>query len=437
MKVEVFSNEFIKPSSPTPDHLRRYQFSFLDQLSPCSYNPFIYFYALNDENESNIANITLKLKKSLSQVLTLYYPLAGRFTNDNFVDCNDYGILFLEARVVKSQVSDVLSNTVPCELLNKLFPFQLDEIAELPLGVQLNIFESGGIALGVCISHRLADALSCLVFIRSWMAIARGEENGVVRPEFVSVELFPPINTGGYDPHIFMSKLSTIVTKRFVFEAPIVEALRSKYDTEARTSEENNTKRPSRVEAVSTFIWSRFMAATKLESEPEKLYTVHHAVNLRSRFDPPLPEHSFGNYYRTSTTIPSDVSNLGGLAKKMGEDVKKIDKGFVDKLRFRGDEFLASLMKGTNNGYIKGEVVPLAFTSLCRFPLYEADFGCGKPIWVGSAARCYKNLVGYMDDKTGHGIEAYICLKPEEMAKLEADTEFLALVSPTDPIIAS
>ena len=35
-----------------------------------------------------------------------------------------------------------------------------------------------------------------------------------------------------------------------------------------------------------------------------------------------------------------------------------------------------------------------------------------------------------MDNKTGDGIEAYICLKPDDMAKLEADKEFLAFVSP-------
>ena len=29
----------------------------------------------------------------------------------------------------------------------------------------------------------------------------------------------------------------------------------------------------------------------------------------------------------------------------------------------------------------KGKGVTLAFTSLCRFPIYEADFGWGKPVW--------------------------------------------------------
>ncbi|XP_062112599.1 stemmadenine O-acetyltransferase-like [Humulus lupulus] len=433
VEVEIISKEIIKPSTPTPDHLRRYQLSFLDQLSPSCYSPFLYFYALNDHiNEPNLVeNISHKLKESLSQVLTLYYPLAGRFTNDDFVYCNDDGILFLEARVRKCELSDVVNDTVSSssEVLNKLCPFKLDELAELPLGIQLNIFENGGITIGVCISHRLADALSCLVFIKNWMAIARGD--CVIRPEFSSAELFPPKNTSWYNENSHMKKINTIATKRFVFEASAIEALRSIYDKEIRTNQllEHNTRGPSRVEVLSTFIWSRFMAATRVESEQcETIFTIHQAVNLRPKFDPPLREHSFGNYYRTSTTVASGTSNLGGLAKKMGEDVRKLDKGFVESLRFKGDEYLASL-KPNNNEVKSEELVLLVFTSLCRFPLYEADFGWGKPTWVSSAARCFKNVVAYMDDKTGHGIEAYISLKPEEMAKLEADKEFLSMVS--------
>lgn len=79
----------------------------------------------------------------------------------------------------------------------------------------------------------------------------------------------------------------------------------------------------------------------------------------------------------------------------------------------------------------RGEVVELIVTSLCQFPFYEADFGLGKPSWVSSsAARGFSNVVGLMDNKTGDGIEAYIRLKPDDMAKLEADKEFLAFVSP-------
>ena len=56
---------------------------------------------------------------------------------------------------------------------------------------------------------------------------------------------------------------------------------------------------------------------------------------------------------------------------------------------------------------LRGEVVSFNFTSLCRFPLYEADFGWAKPIWVGSPSLTFKNLVVFMDTALGDdGIEA-------------------------------
>ena len=74
-------------------------------------------------------------------------------------------------------------------------------------------------------------------------------------------------------------------------------------------------------------------------------------------------------------------------------------------------------------------MVTFSFTSLCRFPPYETDFGWGKPIWVGPAALTYKNLITFIDTPSGDGIEAYVSLKKEEMDKFESDEEFLTFVS--------
>ncbi|GMN49125.1 hypothetical protein TIFTF001_018288 [Ficus carica] len=395
MEVEVISNEIIKPSSPTPQNLRRYRLSFLDHLSPRVYSPFLYYYALNDHNgdPSYISEISDKLKKSLSQALTLYYPLAGRFLDDHFLDCNDDGVPFFEARV-NTKLSDVLQNPIPFEL-NKLLPFELDEIAELPFGVQLNVFQCGGIAIGLCFSHRIEDALSCLVFVRSWMAIARGGNNVVTRPEFISGDLFPPRDMGGFDPSLSITKnmCTTNITKRFVFDARKIEALRAKY--EERTSERginNHTvqkRRLSRVAVISAFLWSRFLVATNsVESEAGKNYVILHPVNIRPRCDPPLAEHSFGNYYTTSTTTGSITSTCTGeeycynLARKIGEELRRIDKNFVtENIQEKGDELLENFKKGAET-LVKGETVGFVITSLCRFPLYEADFGLGKPTWM-------------------------------------------------------
>ncbi|PON64739.1 Transferase [Parasponia andersonii] len=415
MQVEVFDKETIKLSSPTPDNHRHYQLSFLDQISPRAYSPFIYYYALNhsgSESSYNIADVSDKLKKSLSEALTLFYPLAGRFTDD-FVD------------------------PIPVEL-NDLLPFPIDEFAELPLGIQLNIFGCCGIAIGVCVSHRIADAFSCLEFTRSWMTIARGEENNVVPPTFISASLFPPKYMDGFDPTLSLQKKNTFITKLFVFDTRKVGALREKY--EEKTSGETNSKqrRLSRIEALSAFLWSRFVAANNLDVA-RNFCTIFHPVNIRPRFDPPMPENSFGNYYHTCVTFPSfvDTSTTGedkeycyGLARKIGEELRKIDKDLVEDLQGveKSDEYFDSLRKGAET-FARGEGVALVFTSLCRFPLYEADFGRGKPAWVSSADRCFPNIAGFLDNKKGDGIEAYISLNPEEMAKFEVDEEFVSLLS--------
>ena len=112
------------------------------------------------------------------------------------------------------------------------------------------------------------------------------------------------------------------------------------------------------------------------------------------------------------------------LAKQIGDDIRKVDKEAMESFRMGGDDMIDSYKEGAEE-----EVVLLVFTSLCRFPLYEADFGLGKPTWVSSAMRCFKNMVGFMDNKTGDRIEAYVCLKPEDMARFEADEELLAFVS--------
>ncbi|XP_050119354.1 stemmadenine O-acetyltransferase-like [Malus sylvestris] len=438
VQVVVISKEIIRPSSPTPGHLRHYQFSFLDQMAPQVYNPLLLFYEYNAKMHPNITEISNHLKNSLSEALSLFYPLAGRIKDNCFIHCNDEGIPYIEARVLNCTLSDVLSNPNPDEL-NKFMPFELDDITNpLPFGVQLNIFQCGGFAIGQCVSHKIADGLSYFTFSKIWAAIARGEQANIDPPQFVSATLFPPkeFNTG-FDGGVGITK--DRVTKRFVFNASKIKTLQAKYEKDMKSLQ---LKHPTRVETLSAFIWSGYVAATK-DCTVNKLYMVIHAVNLRPRFSPPLPQHSFGNLFRVAMTSPLRISNGGEeecdgvVIGEVREAISKIDNEYVKQLQGQGDEHLG-LMKKAADSFKRGDMVAvLSFSSYCRFPLYENDFGWGKPAWVGSPALTYKNLVLFMDTKEGDGIEAYVSLEERVMVKFECDSELLSYVSPDGRVLLS
>ncbi|OMO81445.1 Transferase [Corchorus olitorius] len=419
LEVEVVSREIVQPSSPTPEQLRSYQLSFLDQLMPSVYNPWVMFFPGICDTEANIIKTSDQLKQSISKTLPYFYPLAGRITSDEmFVDCNDEGIPFLEARV-NCSLSDVIENPVPSEL-NKLLPFDLyGDVGEFPMGIQSNIFECGGIGIGLCITHKIVDALSFFTVVNMWAAISRGDEK-LVSPQFGSASLFPPRNISGT---IIPKPKEKLMNKRFVFSASKIEEIRGKY-----TSLKNQT-RPTRIEALSSFIWSRFAAATEVRPRPDSFCFITHMVNLRTRINPPLPEYSIGNFCSNAITIPSIDENgeiCHNLVTQMRDSIQEFDKEFVKKLQDGYNRI--DYIKEITTGY--REIIYFSFTSLCRFPIYETDFGWGRPIWAGSAARNMKNLVVFMDTVDGKGIEAWVCLKEEDMAKFESDEEILASIAP-------
>ncbi|KAL2515211.1 vinorine synthase-like [Forsythia ovata] len=144
--VEIISKEIIKPSSPTPEHLRDLKLSFLDQISR-----------------------------------PLHVPL-----------------LKVNSKEVKCVYKILLSATF--------------------LAVQINFFDCGGIAIGVCLSHKIADGTSLVAFINAWAATCRGKVE-IGRPYFDLAHLFPPRDLSGssFTTYTGMRK-EKIVTKRFVFD---------------------------------------------------------------------------------------------------------------------------------------------------------------------------------------------------------------------------
>lgn len=431
ISVEIISREIIKPSSPTPSSLMYRELSLIDQMAPPSYTPAIFFY--RPQKSENVDDQSLKVRRiraSLARTLTRFNHLAGTMTERFFVDCNDVGVQFFEAKV-DCEISMLLDNP-EIGVLHRLLPLvftsnraESTNGSEILLVVQCCSFICGGVAVAVCLSHKLADGASAATFVKAWAADARGGNESVLEPNFDAVKLFPPRKIPGFKRGIEASK-EKISTKRLVFAKSNIAALKELASGAAGGSV---VKPPSRVVAVSSFIWLRLIALARTRPMKAKLFGALYPVDLRGRMDPPLPENSFGNVsWFTIATSPVEINaDLPLLVAKVRTAIQEIDSGFVKKLE--DSENLLDLMKQVDKQLSTGDVHLWSFTSWCRFPVYEADFGWGKPTWVCSPSRPFQNVVVLMDTSDGDGVEAWVNLKEEDMAIFEKDKELLSFCS--------
>ncbi|KAF3966816.1 hypothetical protein CMV_009110 [Castanea mollissima] len=430
MNVEIISKEIIKPSSPTPHHLRNFNLSFLDQLAPFSNFPIIWFYDSKKFMDVEPFERSCMLKESLAETLTHFYPLAGTPINEEFsINCNDKGVDYIQARVL-CKLSQVIHNPNSNDLI-QLLPLKPNNSCnefgkEVLLAVQHNIFECGGVAIAVSISHKLADGVSAVNFVNAWAGACRGESE-VISPIFDAHIHFPPRDiTGFMQNEAYISK-EKIVTRRFVFNKWSIAALRR----EASAAFGPEDRVASRVEAVSAFIWMRFMVMARTRPKKPKQVTAIHAVNLRERMVPHLSVHSFGNLWRVAIAAETPVEmekDYHFLVSQLRNAILEISAEFLKKLQDGpvGDlDFLEKEVKQLQND----EIDLCIFSSWCRFPVYEVDFGMGKPTWVCCPGVSCKNAVVMMSTKDGDGIETWVNLKEEDMAMFENDQELLSYAS--------
>ncbi|XP_006364804.1 vinorine synthase-like [Solanum tuberosum] len=428
-KIEIVSMELIKPVSPTPNHLKCFEYSFLDQMAIPLYAPLALFYPPPHSNYEQAISINssrlLVLKKSLSETLTRYYPFAGRIKGVS-IECNDEGAPFYEAFAHNYEFENVLRNH---DLTKDFLPNIVAEVGSsvfnnstlYPLLVQVTLFKCGGMVICMCAFHQVADGATLYGLANAW---AIGSCNEL--PEFVAAAKFlpPPIPYVSNGPMLH-SQLTNFchnqerVSKLFTFDASTIASLRAKAMSE-------DVPVPTRVEAVSALIWKCVITAGA-GAGASKLTNF---VNMRRRFVPPLPDHCVGNVIAVATACKGendDGSDLATLVNCIRKSLSQLSSKYVDK-QSRDEAIFAfpyDLMEITE-GLIRGEIA-LQVSSLCGYKSY-VDFGWGKPSWVSPNPRISTNNVRLMDSKDYGGIDVLICLKDKAiMSKFQQEIELQLL----------
>lgn len=413
------SRETIKPAFPTPKHLSTFKLSLKDQLSPKFYVPVILFYASSpvvDEKNTNL--LKNSLCQTLSQTLSHMYPLAGRIKDVFSIDCKDQGVEFVESRVDNS-VSSVINN-LKIEKLRQLVPFDPERVPtpenqQCLLGVQVNYFSCGGIAIGICISHTIVDFVGIHNFFKTWAAITRGEK---IEGNFVRdcTKVFRPQDVSGFN-QLEVEKGTKSIAKRFIFSNSSIAALQQKIG-------KNLEQHPSRVVAVSTFVWASIIATS-----PEKIWFMTMQMNLRNKMGhTETLQNSLGNITHTIVTSAGSETDYRALVREVLDSIQEVTPEFLKNL-YEDENYFTDYKKAVEDFAEYSDGIGFFSTSSwCGFPMYEVDFGWGKPVQLGTT-RVPTNCAFLMDTRDGKGIEVWLSLPEQCMKKLEKNSEFLVHVS--------
>ncbi|ERN14471.1 hypothetical protein AMTR_s00174p00022940 [Amborella trichopoda] len=399
--VIIVSTETIKPSSATPESHRTMKLCFLDSLVPFTYSPLIFFYT--------------KSSKELGTVRT------ATQTGEKFcVDCNDEGAELKEARVD----GDLLAflESPPVNQLRKLLPCDPLCAGATILKVQINRFSCGGTALGICMNHVVGDMVSQTHFMNYWAEITRGDQGRftVVAPRFDWRSSFSTsaVRTVFEPPP--PEECTPPVTKVFTFETERLATLRG-HSKEAPAT---------RFEAVMALLWRCFIRVRSLKVETGGTWMAGIVVNIRDKMEPKAPVGSFGNL-----VLLADALAHGGVAEPPDRlQLQRCLRGAIEKMN---SDYLRAVLKSpqildkSNRAILERALKGYAFgcSSYCNFPLYESDFGWGKPAWVSSVGGYVMDFVVLIDSPSRSGIQAWVNLDEKEMAEFEHDQELLSFVT--------
>ncbi|KAI8569156.1 hypothetical protein RHMOL_Rhmol02G0256800 [Rhododendron molle] len=347
------------------------------------------------------------IKNALSKALVHYYPVAGRLAMDSdgrpVVDCTGEGAVFVEAKA-DCGIEEIGSDTVAMEKL------VASPLLSRIIGHRWSTTTRSLLLRSEPEEHRTTRTKAAMGG-RNAGSRKRKNNHGLYQPLGEIARGFPLKVSPFLDrsilrarnppqiefPHTEFSEIedisntSDLYTEEMVYESFSFDLDKLEKLKMAATKDGGLVK-CSTFEALSAFIWRSRTQALKLHHDQKiKLLLL---VDGRSRFDPPLPEHYFGN----GVVFTSAHSTAGELTEKPLSFAVQLVREAIQRVT---DRYMKSAIDYLQvNGGNASMNATLIISSWTRLSFETTDFGWGQPYLVGRTSLPQKEQVLFLSHPT-------------------------------------
>ncbi|KAG5237484.1 acetyltransferase [Salix suchowensis] len=398
------------------------------------------------------------LKQSLSQTLSHFPPLAGRFNTDSdghiYITCNDAGVDFIHATATNISIQDILYPLHVPDCIKGFFTFESTVSYQghyKPiLAVQVTEL-ADGVFIGCSMNHSVTDGTSFWNFFNTFAEVSRGIDKISRKADFsrnsiLVSEAVLKVPQGG--PQVTFNENEPLSERIFSFSREAILKLKSKVnnkkwsqnpgDTDADVvelmgKESNDALFQIHNSGKMTAILESWFknAVLKPQEAVSNLQTGEissfqslcallwraNGCNCRHRLNPKLDPLYFGNAIQS---IPTYAPAGDVLSRDLRWCAEQLNKNVV----------------AHNDGMVRRNLDGASMTmgSSPRFPMYDNDFGWGRPLAVRSGkANKFDGKISAFPGREGNGtVDLEVVLAPETMAGIESDHEFMQFVSSSE-----
>ncbi|KAF3644748.1 putative deacetylvindoline O-acetyltransferase-like [Capsicum annuum] len=325
-------------------------------------------------------------------------------------------------------MSEILNNQYN-DAINIVFPQGFPWSDSLSSGrsllvVQLSHFDCGGLAVGICLSHKIADGYSLCKFIIDWADTTQDDQSDFKPSSFFNPASFFPLMDDPLTIPRVAPEPQRCVSRMYHFSSANLTRLKDIVATNSGV-----VQNPTRVEVATTLLYKCGVAVSMANSGMFKPTLLSHQMNLR----PSIPLNTIGNatsQYGTMAMIEDEIN----LSKYMAR-IQKTKQKLRDQLtNMNTNQIAAHALESIKQGVdiIRRDIFDVySCTSLCNIDLHKnVDFGWGKPLRFTVPKSPLKNHFLFMDETSGNGINVVVTLTEAVMSIFQNNEELLEFASP-------